>query len=168
MFVAINIIKNDSDLINSYPIIFENNIDDISVIDQIKENYVFRSFIEKNIHFSFFNKIKICLCYIADNDSQYYYESEYQLTDIFNINDIYSWEAFVKEEMKNLAKISLKVNDITDDIQEIYNRLLQKFPNKINKDVVINYICSQLKEKYPDLSLEQISYISNKFKTNIV
>lgn len=166
MFFSINLVKNSTDIINRFPIIFENNLNDIDFIDQIKDSFTFKDYIRKNVHFSYFNNIEMFSCYIVNNDSQFYYESSYKISELFNIFDIYSWEDFVKDELKNLYETSLKRKP-NDNISDMYNDLKQRFPNKINKMVVINYICSQLKEKYNDITNDQLLFLQNNFNSNI-
>lgn len=151
MFIAINLIKENDISINKFPIIFENINDESSGIDQIKDNEVFVKYIHKNVHFSDFNDLSIYICYIIDQNSDYYYENEYKVKDILNFDDIYSWEDFIKYELSILCQKSLKKDFKESSILEMYSALLNRFPNKINKYVVINYLLSQLKEKNNDL-----------------
>lgn len=161
-------IKDNNEIINSFPIIFENIEDNRTIIEQIFDNDVFKQYVRRNIHFSYFDRVKICLCYIVNNDSRYYYEDAHKLIDIFDLDNVYQWSDFILDEMKDLYRISLKKEPESESLQEIYDKLLERYPNRINKNVVINYICSKLKEKYKELDQEKIDFISNKFKTNII
>lgn len=166
MFIALNLIKDDFAIINSYPIIYENNTEDIPIIDQIKGNFLFKNYINSTIHFSSFDKISLKICYIVNNDSQYYYEQSYQISDIFDIFDIYKWEDFVIDDLRYLYKCAFKKDTELSDLQQIYSLLKKRYPNKININVVINYILSKLKD-YKVLNTENLNIIKNNFISNI-
>lgn len=106
-----------------------------------------------------------------DENTENYTESgDIYIQNIMPLSLIHSifWQEYVEEIFKELYKAVYKkdyVNvlniSIIDSILEMYRGIKSKRPLKIQKNTVIEYIRSQLKEKYK-LSQENADYIYDK------
>ena len=169
MFIAINLIKDNNEAINKFPIIYENNDDVSSIVDQITSNEVFSKYISKNVSFKEFEKTTMHICYVVDTETSAYYENSLNLKDIFSMDKLYNWENYIRDSIEYLYECSYKNKPSkSESIQGIFDKIKAKYPNKINKEVVINYICSDLKEKYKFIGPQLLSNIRNDFNENII
>ena len=50
-------------------------------------------------------------------------------------------------------------------IKFIYDKLLKKYPQKININLIVNYVLSKIMEDYKELNQENINYIKSKIFT---
>ena len=70
--------------------------------------------------------------------------------------------------MYSLEKLSYKQtyelsSSLDEDIKNMFVKIKQKYPNKVNKDTIVNYIFSKLNENKL-LSVDNTNYIINKLK----
>lgn len=177
--IAINILVGDI-LINpsNQPILFywdgKNNIKDI-----IFETDSLLKIIDKHIiNFNDYITTKIYFCGYY-NDNTLYKEDFVYLSDIYTIDKfscniylelvypiftyLYS-QAYKTEYTETLLQLNEE-----DGIVDIYNKLKDKFTNKITSKTIINYIKSKL-DKNEFLSIENkniiISYLNELFNKN--
>lgn len=109
--------------------------------------------------------------FIYDGNSENYTESgDIYIQDILPFKSLYSllWQEYVEEIFKELYKTVYKKDyenilnvSIVDAILEMYRSIKSKRPLKIQKNTVIEYIRSQLKDKYK-LSQENADYVYDK------
>lgn len=106
-----------------------------------------------------------------DNNTENYTESgDIYIQDIIPLSSIHSifWQEYVEEIFKELYKTVYKKDydnvlniSVIDAILEMYRSIKSKRPLKIQKNTVIEYIRSQLKERYK-LSQQNADYIYDK------
>lgn len=165
MFVAINLILDKDTIINSFPLIYSSLEDDISIESEFSGNEDLKNYIKSKIHFSKYNNVKLNYSFIAADESAY--EGSIDLYKLFNIVDLYGYEEFVKDELKYLYKCVFKKDLQTINPKYVYNTIYTKYPNRVNLDVVTNYIKSSIKDKYPTLKYEDIEQIGKIFKNEL-
>jgi hypothetical protein len=65
---------------------------------------------------------------------------------------------------KTLYLYNMYKNDV-NLIKFIYDKLLKKYPQKININLIVNYVLSKIMEDYKELNQENINYIKSKLFT---
>ena len=78
------------------------------------------------------------------------------------------WINFIINDFLNLYQLSYKQtyelsSSLDEDIKNMFVKIKQKYPNKVNKDTIVNYIFSKLNENKL-LSVDNTNYIINKLK----
>ena len=78
------------------------------------------------------------------------------------------WINFIINDFLNLYQLSYKQtyelsSSLDEDIKNMFVKIKQKYPNKVNKDTIVNYIFSKLNENKL-LSANNTNYIINKLK----
>lgn len=110
-----------------------------------------------------------------DNDKENYNEDSITIQELlpFNkIENIVLWEEYAADIFKDLYKIVKKENPKETNVDEyyiaaLYHEIKDKNPVKIKKATVLEYVRSQLKERF-GLSQENADYIYDKLNLSIV
>jgi len=175
--ICFNIIGKDNKLINpngiNTPILYSwvNENDLFGTMRKDEGFYEYLSNVCFNINNYQYTKMYFIKYDIKnDNYSNYEYviQNEYKLKNIEDNNAFYL--DYIIEILKTLYKYSIKkdyiINDELskiDNITSIYTELKNKFEKKIISDTFINYVRSELQQKYL-LNKDNTEYIINKFK----
>lgn len=176
--VAINIISNEK-LINKNgtPLLFywdgKQDINEALSSDKTFLDYLNHTVINKdnftNSYFSFFQ-------YYIENNEEHYKEDKIIIQDFIkfeNMND--EKVSFYKEYLLNhflyLYKSAyheeynqdISIIGIDDSILDIYDKIQEKYPKRVIKTTVINYIRSELM-KTDNLNIENTDWIISKLE----
>lgn len=176
--ICLNIIGKDNKLINpngiTTPILYSwANEDDL--FSTMRKDEGFYEYLS-NVCFNMNNYQYVKMCFIKydiQNDTfennEYIIQNEYKLKDIEDNNTFYL--DYIVEILKGLYNYSIKKEYIINDkemtkldiILNIYTELKNKFEKRILSETFINYVRSELQQKY-SLNSDNTEYIVNKFK----
>ena len=173
LIVGINIFVNDK-LINdnNVPILYYwNNEEDIE--DELSKSDDLIFFLTKKITTPS-EYLNSNLTYIKyDNFSKQYTSNRLNIQNLFDLKHFNEynenfWINFIINDFLNLYQLSYKQtyelsSSLDEDIKNMFVKIKQKYPNKVNKDTIVNYIFSKLNENKL-LSVNNTNYIINKLK----
>lgn len=168
IFVAINFLDTNQKSLFEYPIIYywdgNNNIN-----ESLKDESLIEVISEKITNFNFYNlSIKRIYTYFDDENNLKYQEDSIPIKDIYDIETFNLDSKYLWEVLNFLYKCAYK-KDYEEPYKfvEVYNALITKYPNKINVNVISNYIKSKLNETYSDMPNSDINKIIKKFYEEI-
>ena len=176
-YLALNVIKNQNEIINQIPILFYWNGE-----DDIKESLKANNFIDKIISMTCFDddfylhsKIYYAGYVKYADDSDLYEDSTISFQELYSLDEIGNklfYILFIKKYFEALYKsVFIEVYDVAlnfdeGDIVNIYEKIQNKYPQRVTKETFINYIRSELL-KDNQLSNENIEYCINKLNVLI-
>lgn len=173
--VALNIVSENNILLNNtnVPILYywdgESNIKDSIIIDDEFKNYI----ISKVINIDYYSNSKIHYFYFKyDNDNnESYNEETLIIQDLFKLSDLPdNNRIFYKEYLLNHFKFlyesayhetyseDISIIGIDDAILDIYDKIQEKYPKRVIKSTVVNYIRSELQKK-DELTMNNTDWI---------
>jgi hypothetical protein len=171
--VALNIFVKD-EIINDggIPILFYWNFEN-DLIGELKENEALQSFIKKNVKAKDFGDTSISGIYFNNNFTEDSDDDEYK-TFASSLQSMYNIETFnydldiLHEIFTALYLTSFKQiygGNLTkeDGILDIIRKLKEKYPSRISYTVLRNYIQTQLRDTFDNLTEENKSQVINKF-----
>lgn len=182
--VSINIVDNNKKLYNpsTVPILYYYNGNSESLSDSIRNDTGFIKFLYESKLFSTDLYIKTNLSYfyfdignlIDDNSDDNIVENNINIQDLMTLEHLHNIDVqysefylrYLRYHFNDLYKGVFKVdfefsNDISNtdkEIVTIYDTIKKKYPDKIVKTTVLNYIRSVLREK-ENLSIENSEWI---------
>ena len=173
LIVGINIFV-DGKLINdnNVPILYYwNNEEDIE--DELSKSDDLIFFLTKKITTPS-EYLNSNLTYVKyDNFSKEYTSNRLNIQNLFDLKHFNEynenfWINFIINDFLNLYQLSYKQtyelsSSLDEDIKNMFVKIKQKYPNKVNKDTIVNYIFSKLNENKL-LSVDNTNYIINKLK----
>jgi len=177
--VALNIVSENNILLNNtnVPILYywdgENNIKDSIIIDEEFKNYIF----SKVINIEYYSNTKIHYFYFKyDNDNESYNEDTIVIQDLFKLSDLPdNNRIFYKEYLLNHFKFlyesayhenyseDISIIGIDDAILDIYDKIQEKYPKRVIKSTVVNYIRSELQKK-DELTMANTDWIISQLE----
>ena len=177
--VAINVYKEENGnviLLNNSPIpylYYFNGENDL--LTDILENDSFKRFIEDTcFNIKTYAKAKISYFYFKDNQ---YVENSISIQDNYLLKNMnsdeidffkyYLWEHFnflYESAYHDKYNVDMKIFDPEESILDIYDKIQTKYPKRVIKSTVINYIRSEL-IKTDLLNNENTNYIIMKLET---
>lgn len=170
--VSINVLSNDVLLNKSkVPILYywngEGNLIESILFDEyFINNYIntIKSIEEFNsielafFYFNYEDNIESCennIIYIKNYINFNQFESHHIVNELLFDKFVELYKIAFNEEYKGLEKID-------ESIKDVYNKIKEKYKEKISKKTIINYIISKLKED--SISNENINTIINELK----
>lgn len=172
--VAINVISNDKIINkNSTPILFywDGQQDIYEALETNPDfiDYLMHTVINKdkytNTYFAFFNY------YLDSEGKEHYHEDKLNVQDFLKLKDmkpseslfykeyllghfLYLYKSAYHEEYKE----DISIMGIDDAVLDIYDQIQKKYPKRVIKSTVINYIRSEL-QKTDNISIENSDWI---------
>lgn len=179
--VAINIIKNGYELLNpsSVPILlYWNDKENKTIQEEIFNNKTSYDYIiNKCCNIENYTYSGLSFFYFKDvNDDaiEDYIEYSIDIQTLFNLSSLHDednifYKDYINKIFNYLYNCSYKEDyNISsnpllweDNIIDIYKKIQHKYPNKISKNTVINYIRSELLQTY-NLNTDNTNWIINK------
>ena len=181
--VAINVIGLNGKLLNNknIPLLFYwDGEGDIK--DSLKSNSEFIEFLNNNvINFEHYTYAQISLCYFKsdENKNETYADLVFNVQDVFllsyfNENTLYKtyllhhflylYESAYHEKYPNKIGLSpIDSLDINDVILDIYDKVQEKYPKRVIKSTVINYIKQEL-ENTNCLNKDNVNLVITKLE----
>ena len=178
--VAINVISDDRIINkNGTPILFywDGQQD---IYEAFKENtsfidYLMHTVVNKdkytNAYFSFFKY------FLDTNKTERYFEDKLNIQDFLKLKNLKPEESlFYKEYLLNHFlylyksayheeyKEDISIMGIDDAVLDIYDKIQEKYPKRVIKSTVINYIRSEL-QKTDNISIENTDWIILQLET---
>ena len=171
-YIALNIIKNNNEIINKVPILFYwNGIDDIK--EALKTNKLIDKIInDTTFDDDFYIHSKVVYAGYAkgDDNSNNYIDDSISFQELYpleEINDKLFYILFIRKYFEALYKsVFTEIYDVAltfdeGDIINIYEKIQNKYPKRVNKETITNYIRSEL-TKDNQLSTQNIDFCINK------
>lgn len=172
-FVALNITSNQK-LLNKteVPILFYWD-GQSSIIKSIFEDSAFYSLIKNTVfNTEQYATAKVALFYFKEEDGEEIYKDEiHNIQNLIKLSDIkeddrifykeYLWKHFAylyESAYHKKYNENISVFDIDEYILDIYDNIQGKYPKRVIKSTVINYIRGELQNK-DNLSIENTDWI---------
>lgn len=185
--VAINIVKDNNILLNptAIPILLYWNDKQYKTIDEeiFNNENSYKYIISKCANIEAYTLSKISFFYFKDtnnDNTEDYLEYNIDVQQLFklsvlNSEDTSFYKDYINESFKYLYLCSFKedyefsTNPLVweECIIDIFDKLRKKYPNKISKDTIINYVRSELLQKYK-LNTDNSNWIIDKLKNILV
>lgn len=172
--VSLNIFnKENNQLINQIPLLYYWNGEG-DLLNSIINDKSFLSKYLDNISYNLYNSLYLAYFFFEfdENDEENYKENIIKISDYINL-DIFESTNIINEiiimHLFELYKISMKskYNDIQvfnkDIIIDIYDKIKEKYKEKLNKETFINWIRQELIDKNK-LNNDNTNYIINYLK----
>ena len=173
--VAINLIVNDKIINkNGVPILFYWDGDSSSLLKDIYDDESFKSLLYNTvINYENYANAKLAFFYFKydENNSENYTEgfdliqNEFLLSEIDDDNRMfykfYLWKHFTflyESAYHKTYDKEVALFDIDDSILDIYDKIQNKYPKRVIKSTVINYIRGEL-QKTDNLLMENTNWI---------
>ena len=172
--VALNIIINDKIINkNGVPILFYWNGQSSSLIKDIYGDENFKSLLYNSvINYEDYTKAKLAYFYfIYENEEEKYVEDFSNIQDEICLSDLdeesrmfyklYLWNHFTflyESAYHEKYDKEISLFDIDDYILDIYDKIQKKYPKRVIKSTVINYIRGEL-QKADNLSINNTNWI---------
>lgn len=173
--VAINIIVNKDTIVNKngVPLLFYWDGNSDTLLKDIYDNEEFRSLLYNTIiNYNNYAKSKLALFYFTyDNDEEKYNEIVSSIQDILKLSILdddsrmfyknYLWNHFeflYESAFHEKYDKEISLFDIDDSIINVYDKIQEKYPKRVIKSTVINYIRGELQSK-DMLTMENTDWI---------
>ena len=173
--VALNIVSENKTLLNNtnVPILYywdgENSIKENILNDVEFKHFLFSKI--ANINYYSNTSIYYFYFHYNDNNEENYTEDILLVQDLFKLNDLPDdKKIFYKEYLLNHFKFlyesayhetyseDISIIGIDDAILDIYDKIQEKYPKRVIKSTVINYIRSEL-QKTDNLTMNNTDWI---------
>lgn len=178
--VAINILVNDNTILNKngVPLLFYWDGNSDTLINDIYNNDDFKLLIYNSIiNVKNYANTKLALFYFTyDNNEEKYNEEISNVQNVLKLSLLdddtrmfyknYLWKHFAflyNSAYHEDYDKEISLFDIDDCILDVYDKIQEKFPKRVIKSTVINYIRSELQLK-DNLSLENTDWIINQLE----
>jgi uncharacterized protein YeeX (DUF496 family) len=174
--VALNIFIKDMIVNeNNVPILFYWDYSE-NLENEFAENEEFKKFIRERISHVEYQHAIIKGIYYNDNDTKETEDDDYTIIDaklqnLVPINSI-DYDLAILGEIFSVLWLSVfhecyiyNKDSITEDIKYIYQKLLDKYPTRVNTHVIKNYVLSQLTEHYSNLTIKNTEHIMNTYNS---
>jgi hypothetical protein len=164
-FISINIVDtNTGKIFNEYPFIWLSSYEDLETSFLNNEDFINKL----KQYITDFNLYKNSVIYtIFITEDKEIIKENYKIADKYSLSDLDLINKYINQILSYLYKCVYKENPVDLDLISIYNKLKIKHPNKINKEVISNYIQSQIRENNYNLSDFEINEILNYFNSVI-
>ena len=177
--VAINILNGDY-LINERGVPFLFYWDGVNDIDKtLAESSELKKYLyEKVINKDNYTSLRLAMFYFKyteDNEEQYY-EKKIDLQSFIKLIDIeedkrmfykeYLWQHFqflYDSAYHESYNKTVSLFDIDDAILDVYDKIQEKYPKRVIKSTVVNYIRGEL-QKNNNLSMENTNWIIERLE----
>lgn len=168
--IAINFLKNNEIINkNKVPILYFWNDDD-SLTEELRSSEELQKYIFSNFSDSYSYLIGRMSIAKYNGEEERFEELHIKVQELFNIDfmtkhDSEFWVNFIYNDFINLDSHSdgLDYENKIEHIQAVYEKIKRKHPNRVNKDVVVNYIFSKLNENQ-NINIENTNFIIQKLK----